>query len=777
MTLDAVFWPLPAVLSAVAFMMAALLLCLYLWRSAAGRERELEKLHRELQRRYASAVEDSRALLNQLPEIVLIFERDGARLVFANRTALELFGCEDEETLSDQVFCRPDRWMPSPYSLLEFEAWLASAGNGNPADPLRKEWCFACADQSGIWLDCEVRNIVFAGRAHRLLTGINIHHRKMENRADRLKERALIGISEGKPVERLLDTAIKLIEVQQPRGKCIISLFDQPRDLLITHGNSGFAREFRNRIPSVPARYGATSIGTAAHTRSPVICDAIHEDHRWQGYSQVCNELGMDSAWSEPVISQTGELLAVITLFSESGYTPDDDLLRQFSSVVSLVSLGIEHQRWKEALEAASANERFIRDIGVAIVNIPGQKYTAGLTAICRRIQAHYNLGALRVWEVQPVTGELVPVAETVRAEAGQAATPIAMGQFEAVFAEPNPEYLTATDELYPAVQITGQGKPVLVIPLYSDERSSVLLGFLAVESRYQFVPTATIEYLRVIGSVLKTSFINRRLMASLSATVESERHAREKLENELNAARTIQMAMVPGSGSFRQQYRAWTLEAWLQPARAVGGDFYEVIKLPDGRVLVAVGDVSDKGVPAALFMARTVSLLNFLARAYEGDPARIATALNEELCRGNDACMFVTMVMGVLDLSSGNSTWINAGHNPPLYVDTLSPPALWMETGGPPFGIYEGISYSAESIRIRPGQSFTLYTDGLTEAFSPDGQAFGEDRLINMGYRAAGQADGLLDQVKERLLEFAADAPQSDDVTLLTIQHHGDRK
>lgn len=296
-------------------------------------------------------------------------------------------------------------------------------------------------------------------------------------------------------------------------------------------------------------------------------------------------------------------------------------------------------------------------------------------------------------------------------------------------------------------------------------------------ESRYQFVPTATIEYLRVIGSVLKTSFINRRLMASLSATVETERHAREKLENELNAARTIQMAMVPGAGDFRQHYRAWTLEAWLRPARAVGGDFYEVIKLPDGRVLVAVGDVSDKGVPAALFMARTVSLLNFLARAYEGDPACIATALNEELCRGNETCMFVTMIMGVLDLSSGNSAWINAGHNPPLYVDTHSSPALWSETAGPPFGLYEGISYRAEKLRIHPGQSFTLYTDGLTEAFSPDGQEFGEERLINMGYRAARQTDGFLDYMKERLLDFVADAPQSDDVTLLTIYHHGERK
>lgn len=774
MTPQAISWPLLSLAAALAAVM--LLLFLRCRRQAAARRLDLEARLHDLQRQYASSLADTRALLNQLPEVILIFERQWPKLLFANRQALELFQCEDEHALMERVFSRPDHWLPTPHSLLDFEQWLAT---GRDLGVARKEWCFAVGSGASVWLDCAVSNTVFAAHPARLFSGANIHHRKMESLADRLRERALVGINEGKPVERLLDTAIKLIEVQQPGVRCVISLYDQPKDLLVTHGNSGFARDFRRWIPSVPARYGATSIGTAAHTRNRVICEALHQDHRWQGHRQVYEELGVDAAWSEPVLDHAGNLLAVITLFSETSRQPDGELLRQFSSVVSLVGLGIEHQHWKSALEASSANERFIRDIGMEIVNIPADDYVGGLTAVGRRLQAHYGLGALSIWEVRPASQSLEPVAGTVvmgdeETEPKLSALPVS--RFEAIFGTPTPEYLTVNDELYDELCLSDQGKPVLVIPLYSDEQQGPLLGFVSVEARYQFVPTATIEYLRVVGSVLKTSLINRRLMASLSASVETERQARETLENELSVARNIQMSMVPGAGAFLQQYRAWTIEAWLSPAKAVGGDFYEVIQLPDGRLLVAVGDVSDKGAPAALFMARTVSLLNFLARSHDGDLVRIAGALNDELCRANDACMFVTMMLGVLDLGSGLTRWINAGHNPPLYVDTLSAPGLWSESAGPPFGLYEGTSYGTETLRLQPGQSLILYTDGLTEAFDPNGQAFGEDRLVNMGYRAANQAEGLLDYLKTQLLEFTRDAPQSDDVTLLTIQHHGTR-
>lgn len=240
MTPQAISWPLLSLAAALAAVM--LLLFLRCRRQAAARRLDLEARLHDLQRQYASSLADTRALLNQLPEVILIFERQWPKLLFANRQALELFQCEDEHALMERVFSRPDHWLPTPHSLLDFEQWLAT---GRDLGVARKEWCFAVGSGASVWLDCAVSNTVFAAHPARLFSGANIHHRKMESLADRLRERALVGINEGKPVERLLDTAIKLIEVQQPGVRCVISLYDQPKDLLVTHGNSGFARDFR----------------------------------------------------------------------------------------------------------------------------------------------------------------------------------------------------------------------------------------------------------------------------------------------------------------------------------------------------------------------------------------------------------------------------------------------------------------------------------------------------------------------------------------------------
>lgn len=200
----------------------------------------------------------------------------------------------------------------------------------------------------------------------------------------------------------------------------------------------------------------------------------------------------------------------------------------------------------------------------------------------------------------------------------------------------------------------------------------------------------------------------------------------------------------------------------------------YEFVRLPNGQLLIAVGDVSDKGAPAALFMARTVSLLNYLARSRDGNLAAIARALNDELCRANDACMFVTLLMAVLDLSSGEIQWLSAGHCMPMQTSVTEAPSFWEGESGPPLGLYDDVTFPVERRKIPSGGSVTIYTDGVTEAFNGDSVEFGEERLLNLGYRAGRQDDGLLTYMREQILLFTGEAPQSDDITLMTIQHHG---
>jgi len=744
-----------------------------------GRERLLHA-HQTALRQLHSSVSDTRAMLDQAPMTVLVFDRSSPNLLFANRQALELFGCTTVSELSDRVFSRPDHWQPSPYSLLEFESWLQKV---QVAGMQQQEWLFSDEHRRGTWIACSLGNSVFEGRPARLLCGHNIHSYRMGRVADKLRNRVLTGINAGSPLPGLLDSLCKLAEITCHECCCHISLYDEQRDMLVNVGASDFSRKLREALPTIPARYGQTSIGTAAHSKSRVVCESLIDDHRWNGFGQLVERLGAQSAWSEPVLSQKGELLAVLTIFSDARKKPSDDVIEALGSVISLTGLAIERHSWRQRLESSASSERFIRQVGVDLVNLPsGPEFVEGVRLILHRVISQYELGAMALWEL-PVTSENMVCLAVTRMSTqedallpgGEAARlPVSEADIRSAVSGNAPEYVMPDDSIYGRVRLAQDPKPVLLVPLYKSGTSSDLLGFLAIQSQFFFIPQINIDHLTIIGSMIRTSLMNRSLMQTLSIRMVNEREAKEKLEGELTVARTIQMSMVPGGGAFREQYKNWSIEGWLQPARAVGGDLYEFIRLPNGQLLIAVGDVSDKGAAAALFMARTVSLLNYLARSKEGDLAVIARALNEELCRANDACMFVTLLMAVLDLSSGEVQWLSAGHCMPMQTSVTEAPRFWEGESGPPLGLYDDISFPVERCAIPPGGSVTIYTDGVTEAFNRDFVEFGEDRLLNLGYRAGRQDDGLLAYMREQILLFTGDAPQSDDITLMTIQHHG---
>lgn len=736
--------------------------------------------HQTTLRQLHSSASDTRAMLDLAPMTILVFDRSSPNLLFANRQALELFGCATVSELADRVFTRPDHWQPSPYSLIDFEHWLEES---QVAGMQQQEWLFSDEHRSGTWISCSLGNSVFEGRSARLLCGHNIHSYRMGRAADQLRNRVLTGINAGSPLPGLLDSLCKLGEMTCHECNCQISLYDEQRHILVNVGSSEFSCKFREALPTVPARYGQTSIGTAAHSKSRVVCESIVDDHRWQGYGQMAESLSVRSSWSEPVLSQKGELLAVLTIFSEAQKKPSDDVIEGLGSVISLTGLAIERHSWRERLESAASSERFIRQVGVDLVNLPsGPEFVEGIRLILHRVISQYELGAMALWELPASAGQMTCLAVTRMTSAGDTAVsggggtrmPVAEADIRTAVSGAAPEYVMPDDGIYDRVRLASEPKPVLLVPLYKSGSSSDLLGFLAIQSQFFFVPQVTIDHLTIIGSMIRTSLMTRSLMQTLSSRMVDEREAREKLEGELSVARSIQMSMVPGGGAFREQYKNWSIEGWLQPARAVGGDLYEFVRLPNGQLLIAVGDVSDKGAPAALFMARTVSLLNYLARSRDGNLAEIARALNEELCRANDACMFVTLLMAILDLASGEIQWLSAGHCMPLQTSATEAPGFWEGESGPPLGLYDDVTFPVERRKIPPGDSVTIYTDGVTEAFNGDFVEFGEERLLNLGYRAGRQDDGLLTYMREQILLFTGEAPQSDDITLMTIQHHG---
>ncbi|MBK6416956.1 SpoIIE family protein phosphatase [Thermomonas sp.] len=241
-----------------------------------------------------------------------------------------------------------------------------------------------------------------------------------------------------------------------------------------------------------------------------------------------------------------------------------------------------------------------------------------------------------------------------------------------------------------------------------------------------------------------------------------------QKLQSELDIARNIQRSMLPRDRDFADGSRRYRLQARLEPAKAVGGDFHGHFLHGDGQLWFVVGDVSDKGVPAALFMVRALTVLE-VATAAGDAPDRVLADAARHLAEGNDACMFATVLCGVLDLASGGLAIASAGHDAPLLRHADGRIEAIVLESGPALGFEAGDDYQVWHGRLQPGDLLFAWTDGVTEALDRDDRAFGEERLgaaLQVAQDAADACDGLLRAVHG----FADGAPQSDDITVFAI-------
>lgn len=248
---------------------------------------------------------------------------------------------------------------------------------------------------------------------------------------------------------------------------------------------------------------------------------------------------------------------------------------------------------------------------------------------------------------------------------------------------------------------------------------------------------------------------------------LQQEMVIRERLQTEVQLARQIQQTFIPESLPVHEE---WQFAARWRTARQVGGDFYDVIELPNGRFGLFIADVADKGMPAALFMALTRTLVR--AAVLEMDsPAEVLRRVNDQLLPDTQQGMFVTAVYGVLDTATGTFTYVNAGHNPPFWVQAQGGVEKLTRTAIA-LGVMEQPDMHQRVISLCSGDSLLLYTDGLTEAFSPDGMLFGDARLLETLVANRGfSADDMLIFVEEQLNDFIDTAPLSDDLTMISIK------
>jgi sigma-B regulation protein RsbU (phosphoserine phosphatase) len=305
--------------------------------------------------------------------------------------------------------------------------------------------------------------------------------------------------------------------------------------------------------------------------------------------------------------------------------------------------------------------------------------------------------------------------------------------------------------------------RSLLCVPLKVKDQ---VTGVIYVDNRLQagIFTQADLELLSAIASSAAIAIENARLY---QVAVEKGR-----MERELQMARRVQTSLLPAEVP---ETPGWEFAARWKPAREVGGDFYDFLKCKDGRLGLVIADVTDKGMPAALFMASTHSILRSSLRNLP-TPAEAITQANRILLEESDQGLFVTLFYAQLNPPTGEVIYVNAGHNPALLYQAGQDGGIGalnaLAHTGMPFGVEAETVYEQRSIHLDPGDFLVLYTDGVTEAIDPSAQEFGMQRLEEILLASRGlNASGLIDALEEAVAQFTRTDVLSDDITVLVAK------
>lgn len=309
-----------------------------------------------------------------------------------------------------------------------------------------------------------------------------------------------------------------------------------------------------------------------------------------------------------------------------------------------------------------------------------------------------------------------------------------------------------------PAIEELRSRDISLVVPLIAQGE---LLGTLNLGPRLSDQPYSSDD--RKLLADLAAQVAPAVKVAQLVRQQEEQAKQRERINQELRVASLIQQTLLPKD---LPSIAGWEIDAYYQPAREVGGDFYDFIPLDDGRLGLIIGDVTDKGVPAALVMATTRSTLR-AAAAHHTDPGKVLAEVNEVLVPEIPPAMFVTCQYGILDPATGELTYANAGHNLP-YVRTDNG-VVELRATGMPLGLMPGMDYEVRHTILVPGDSMLLTSDGIAEAHNASREMFGFPRLI--GVVAGQHGRNVIGSVLKELSAFTAGGEQEDDVTMVLVR------
>ena len=286
---------------------------------------------------------------------------------------------------------------------------------------------------------------------------------------------------------------------------------------------------------------------------------------------------------------------------------------------------------------------------------------------------------------------------------------------------------------------------------------------------RHSYIPKMLLYFL---VAFMCTEIARRGRIAIYEQKAETEKT--QRLATELNLASEIQNNILPNIFPVFPERKEFNLYASMTPAKEVGGDFYDFFMIDDDHIGLVMADVSGKGVPAALFMMVTRTLLKNRAQM-GGSPSEVLYNVNNQLCEGNVAELFVTIWFGILEISTGKGVAANAGHEHPAIRRKDGKYELEVYNHSPIVGVMEGMKFKEHEFKLNPGDSLFVYTDGVAEANNKDKELFGTDRMLDaLNKDPDAMPDVILTNVKESIYDFANGVEQFDDITMLCIKYFG---
>ncbi len=321
---------------------------------------------------------------------------------------------------------------------------------------------------------------------------------------------------------------------------------------------------------------------------------------------------------------------------------------------------------------------------------------------------------------------------------------------------------------------VTRVATPLNLLSSYAKELPN--LDFtkpLTPETKIDSLP---LKYNDEVGNLASSFILMRQQLSTNILELISVTTSRERIESELNIAREIQLGLVPKTFPAFPNCNELDLFATLKPAKEIGGDLYDFFFIDEDQLCFALGDVADKGIPSALFMVVTMTLIRTLAER-TNSPSEVMHNINNTLSVDNPRAMFVTLIIGVLNIKTGEITYANGGHNPPVLIPKSGEAYFKEDFNEPLVGAIPDIQYSDHVLKLAPGESFLLYTDGVNEAMNPNDEQYSNDTfLAHVAAHHDKRPNEMIELILNHVEEHAGTAPQSDDIAMLMVKYKGEK-